>query len=249
MAQPDEEVQEVQEEGKRPYAAASNVLAVLQRAQTRNLPETIDDDFFRLVEIPDVVFGRVRSALRFLDMISANGRPTDKFHSLASATDEEYREHLAAAIREAYRDDFTRIDPAQDTQAQIVSAFRRYQPRSQTSRMVMLFLGLCREAGIPVLDAPRERSMRRSLPANTRSRARPVPSKRDAGRTSPRQSNLAFPQELAGLLNGLPDVTTGWTKDRRDKFLEAFQVVLDFVIPIREIHEMEDSDGDLGGQI
>ena len=36
----------------------------------------------------------------------------------------------------------------------------------------MLFLGLCREAGIPVLDAPRERRMRETRPRTT-SRMRP----------------------------------------------------------------------------
>jgi hypothetical protein len=151
------------EEERRPYAAAANVKEVLKRVRTRNLPEVIDDEFFRLVDIPDVVFGRVRDALRFLDMIGDDGRPTDRLRAVAAATDEEYQTLFASAIREAYRDDFERVDPAQDTQAQIVNAFRRYLPRSQTSRMVMLFLGLCREAGVPVLDAPRDRAMRSTV--------------------------------------------------------------------------------------
>jgi hypothetical protein len=79
---------------------------------------------------------------------------------LAAAPDQEYRAILGGAIREAYREDFERIDPAQDTQAQMNDAFRPYQPRSQTARMVMLFLALCREAGISVLEAPRQRQMK-----------------------------------------------------------------------------------------
>ena len=79
--------------------------------------------------------------------------------ALAAAPEEQYREFLAGAIRSAYETDFARIDPAQDSQKQIIDAFRPYQPRSQTQRMVMLFLALCREAGISVKEAPRERAM------------------------------------------------------------------------------------------
>jgi hypothetical protein len=78
---------------------------------------------------------------------------------MARATEDEYRDLLAGVVREAYASDFARIDPAQDTQSRIMSAFQRYQPRSQTYRMTMLFLGLCRAAGMPVLDAPRDRQM------------------------------------------------------------------------------------------
>lgn len=145
---------------RRPYAAPSNVVSVVQRARTRNLPDKIDEDFLRIVGIPDMVFGRVQEALRFLGLIGESNAPTDTFRSLSAAPDEEYKAILTGAIRNAYADDFARIDPGQDAQAQIVDAFRPYEPRSQTARMVMLFLGLCREADMSVLDAPRQRHMK-----------------------------------------------------------------------------------------
>ncbi len=145
---------------RRPYAASSNVRAVLQRTRTRNLPDKIDDDFLQLADISPVVFGRVREALRFLGMIDKNGQRTAKLEAIAASTDEDYKTLLESAVRDAYSDDFERVNPSEDSQGKIVSAFRRYEPRSQTARMVMLFLGLCREAGITVLDAPRERSMK-----------------------------------------------------------------------------------------
>jgi len=151
------------EEGRRPYAAPSNVVAVLQRVRSRNLPETVDDDFLRLAEVPDAAFGRVKEALRFLGFIHEDGRPTDLLAALAKSPDEDYRQLLESAVRESYAPDLARIDPAADTQAKIVDAFRLYEPRSQTGRMVMFLLGLCREAGIPVLDAPRERKMQGAL--------------------------------------------------------------------------------------
>lgn len=144
----------------RPYAAPSNVIAVIDRAKTRNLPETINNEFLRIAGVPEAVFGRVLQALRFLNLVHEDGRPTEILEALAGSQEAQYRELLEKAIREAYRTEFNVIDPGQDQQPRILDAFRPYQPRSQTSRMVMLFLGLCREAGIPVLDVPRERRMK-----------------------------------------------------------------------------------------
>jgi hypothetical protein len=144
---------------KRPYAATANVTGVIQRTRTRNLPEKVDSDFIRLAGVPEAVIHRVASALKFLGLVTEDDKPTDTLRALAAAPDEQYRELLAGAVRNAYEVDFARIDPAQDSQRQIIDAFRPYQPRSQTNRMVMLFLGLCREAGMEVKDAPRERPM------------------------------------------------------------------------------------------
>lgn len=143
----------------RPYAASANVTGTIQRTRTRNLPEKVDSDFIRLAGVPEAVIYRVSSALKFLGLVTDDDKPTDTLRALAAAPDEQYREILAGAVRKAYEVDFARIDPAQDSQKQIIDAFRPYQPRSQTHRMVMLFLGLCREAGIEVKDAPRERQM------------------------------------------------------------------------------------------
>jgi Family of unknown function (DUF5343) len=148
-----------QDEKRRPYAAAANVVSILNRVRTRNLRGKIDGDFYRLAGIPDQVSGRVTQALTFLGLIDEEGTPTTTLAAMAEAPEAEFKELLAASIREAYAEDFVKIDPAQDSQGQIIDAFRKYEPRSQTARMVMLFLGLAREAGIPVKDAPRDRKM------------------------------------------------------------------------------------------
>jgi len=148
----------------RPYAAPANVIAVLNRIRTRNLPETINSDLLRVAGVPENSLYRVMQALQFLNLIHEDGDPTDTMIALAGSTDAQYRELLGKVVREAYRSEFSVIDPSQDPQPRIIDAFRPYQPRSQTSRMVMLFQGLCREAGMPVFDAPRERRMREPQP-------------------------------------------------------------------------------------
>jgi hypothetical protein len=190
---------------QRPYAAPANVIAVLKRARSRNLPERIDVDFLRLAEVPEASYRRVTVALRFLRLIDEGRRPTDTLKALAAARDEEYVNLLSAVIRDAYKEDFNRIDPAEDTNAKIVAAFQPYQPRSQTDRMVMLFLGLCREAGIPVSEAPRERKMKGTSgpratrsPSRTAERAAPAPA-------TPRRGVTPPPPDPAGLLFGVTD--------------------------------------------
>ena len=192
---------------QRPYAPPANVIAVLKRARSRNLPERIDSDFLRLAEVPEPSHRRVTVALRFLGLIDEGGRPTDTLRALAATPEEEYRDLLSTAIRNAYKEDFDRgIDPAEDTHAKIVDAFKPYQPRSQTDRMVMLFLGLCREAGIPVMEAPRERKMKGTSggprPARSSSRSTERASAAPAG---PRRDAMPPPPAPAGLLFGVTD--------------------------------------------
>ncbi|MGI8872028.1 MAG: DUF5343 domain-containing protein [Candidatus Limnocylindria bacterium] len=175
-----------EEDQRRPYAAAANVLAVLDRARRVNLPERINADFFGLVGIPEVSRGRVTEALRFLGITDEDGRPTDLLRSYARAPDDETRDLLAAIVRDAYAEDFARLDPATDPQSRIIAAFRRYQPRSQSPRMVMLFLGLSRAAGLPVLDAPRERSMQQAIRPAARAPGTARPRIPDPNVTGPR---------------------------------------------------------------
>ncbi len=159
---------------RRPYAAAANVIGVLDRIKKVNLPDTIDPDFLRVTRVPEQSLGRTLEALRFLGFVEPNGKPTDTLRSMAGATDDDFHELLAGSIRAAYASDFARVNPAVDTQVQIASQFRRYQPRSQTTRMVMLFLALNKAAGLPVVDAPRQRAMNPSAAGpRTTNRGRP----------------------------------------------------------------------------
>ncbi|MGC2190896.1 MAG: DUF5343 domain-containing protein [Candidatus Dormiibacterota bacterium] len=195
---------QIEDQSKRPYAAAANVLAVLNRARTRNLPDTINGEFYRLCGIGEAVHGRVAQALTFLGLIDGNGAPQNTLRAMTEAPEAEFKDLLATAIREAYAAEFDRVDPAQDSQATVADAFRRYAPKSQIDRMVMLFLGLCREAGIPVKDVPRDRKMT-STPATRKA----APGQRTEARKASSTPPAPPVQESVGGLYGFSEADLG----------------------------------------
>ena len=221
----------------RPYAPPSNLTDVLGRLRSRNVPEKANMEYLRDVGVSEGTLARVFSALRFLDLVETDGTPSPKLRSMAVSTDEEYRSSLAAIIREKYADVFASLDPAQDPQDRFINYFRRYTPGSQRDRMVIFFLGLCREAGIPTLDAPRQRTsqvgsrpraMKTTLLAAGKAA---IPSRtsqaRQRGETTLERGSL--PPALEMLIRSLPPLGTPFPEDRREQWLAMAKVTLEFV--------------------
>lgn len=224
----------------RPYAPPSNVIAVLHRLRSRNLPERVDDDYLRDANIPDGSISRTLFALRFLGLLDGE-MPAESLRQIAVSTDEEYQSILADAVRQAYKDVFNIIDPREDGQPKIVNVFRRFTPASQRERMVMFFLGMCREAGIPTLDAPRQRSAgaisdgklmrtgKAQRGSSPRSPSVPVPSSRNSSGPG-LDSNQQRPHPaLQMLINALPAPGHKMPDERIDQWLEMARAALTFV--------------------
>ncbi len=229
------------QDNNRPYPPTSNVIGVLHRLRSRNLPERIDIDYLRDAGIPEGSIHRVAFALRFLGLIK-NDMPTSALRTISTSTDEEYRDILSNLVREAYREVFEIVDPAEDSPERIVNVFRRYAPASQRQRMVMFFLGMCREAGIPTLDAPRQRAtndtstpkmvkakVSRSTSSTTRSKgSSPFRS------LSPGDEVSGIPPALAMLVRSLPSEGTPMTMARRNQWLNMAGAALAFLYPEEE---------------
>lgn len=228
-------------ETNRPYPPPSNVIAVLNRLRSRNLSERIDADYLRDAGVPEGTIHRVSFALRFLGLVE-NDAPTKALRSITTSTDEEYRDILAGLIRDAYRELFEIVDPAQDSADRIVNVFRRYTPASQRERMVNFFLGMCREAGIPTLDAPRQRTSGVSTGAG-RPRPRSASSaapKADASAGPARagdgadRGGVALPPALELLVRSLPPEGAAMSAGRRDQWVQMAKATLAFVYPEEE---------------
>ena len=177
--------------------------------------------------VSDSLVPRTTRALQSLEIIDESGEPTETLSRLAQAPESDYQDLFGEWIRRVYSDVFAFADPATDNPEAIRDAFRSYEPRAQQSRMVALFMRLCREGGLLGEDQERPpRTISRPTSSKPRQRAK--------ARTSKQKSDLDIPSPLAGLLHSLPDEGQAWTKIDREKFMTTFGAVLDFCFPIQE---------------
>lgn len=230
-------VTQAQAEGtNRPYTPPSNLISVLERVRSRNLPERIDLEYLRDLGIPEGTVHRTLFALRFLKLVEESGELSETLKAIGRSTDEEYRAILSGLVRDAYSEVFNVVDPAENSQREILNVFRRYNPASQRQRMVIFFLGMCREAGIPTLDVPRQRAMGR--PGGTAEAPTPrtrtgKASLRGVGTLRARGSVQSPDIEpaLEGLIRSLPPAGTPLSHERRDQWLTMAKATLAFVYP------------------
>jgi hypothetical protein len=145
-----------------------------------------------------------------------------------TSPDEEYSTILSGLVREAYGEVFDVINPAEDSQDRIVNVFRRYTPASQRNRMVIFFLGMCREAGIPTLDVPRQRGMAEARPGRLGTTP-PRSPRRPSG--APSRSMGGIPPALELLVRSLPPDGSPLSAKRRERWLKMAEATLDFVYP------------------
>jgi len=230
----------------RPYAAPSNVIDVLKRLRSRNLPDRVDGEYLRAAGVPDGSNYRVVFALKFLGLVE-NDIPTSELRAIATSTDEEYRTILKRLIQTAYRDVFEVVDPAEDGADKIANVFKRYTPASQRDRMVVFFLGMCREAGIPTLDPPRQRTSG-VAPGERRSGTR-VRSKAQSPAPSPAASIasrsdavlVGLHPALEMLVRSLPQPGTPMPTQKRAQWIEMATAALAFIYPEEEAESDDES--------
>lgn len=220
----------------RPYPPPSNVVSLLHRLRSRNLPDRVDAEYLRDAGISDSLINRSLFALRFLGLIEPNDFPTAALRAIATSTDEEYREILAKLIREAYAEVFASVDPAEDPPDRIVNVFRRYSPASQRERMVSFFLSMCREAGIPTLEISRQRtgSVARAGSSKTRKSTGKVaksPTKSLMGSDEGISPIAGVPAHLELLIRALPPAGQSMSAARRTQWLKMAEGVLAFTYP------------------
>ncbi|MDP9313225.1 MAG: DUF5343 domain-containing protein [Chloroflexota bacterium] len=251
----------------RPYAPSSNVIAVLQRLRSRKLPERIDGEYLRSAGVSEGTVGRTLFALSFLHLIEESGAPTAALRQIATSTDEEYQAILAGIIRDVYRDVFEVLDPREDSQDRILNFFRRYTPASQRQRMVIFFLGLCREAGIATMDVPRNRpssagsSSKGNGAKGTSAKVSAAKSSKPIGRAPSRavgspasveertRGGMNIPPALELLVRSLPAEGKPFPAARREQWLQMASATLAFVYPEDDEGEDEAEPEDIGSDV
>lgn len=226
--------------GTAPYAPPATVLQVINAFRDRGLSTPITLDVLMRASVSESLAPRTLASLKGLELLDNEGNPTAELEGLRRATSDEFRQRLAALVRNVYAEVFKFADPATDPPHKIIDAFRAYDPAAQRARMVALFMGLSQAAGLAPEKKPQATSTNgaatpRKKPSATAVKRTVSPAAAARGLAAwPEIGAGAIPPALAGLLASLPAVDEGWSKIQRDKWVQTFEMVLDFAIPIRE---------------
>jgi hypothetical protein len=148
-------------------------------------------------------------------------------------SEEEAATVLLDAIRRAYEWVFVSgVDPETDDRRRVEVAFRNREPSGQWGRMVTLFLGLCAEAGLIVLDTPTKRPGRTETkirPARKVVAPRAIQSNHNppTAATAPQlHGHHKVDPALNGLLSRFADIET---VEDLDRWYAALKTVFEFV--------------------
>jgi hypothetical protein len=242
-------------DGPAPYTTTPAFMEVIDAFRHRSPRTPVTVEGLQMLAIPETIAPRTLQSLKLLDLLDEGGEPTDALLGLKEASTDEFPTRLAEVIRAAYAELFAYGDPTNDPPERIVDLFRRYNPASMRPRMVRLFYGLCKEAGmigaIPAIpNAPtassagtRTRAPRASGAAVTLSRGNgggstldPPPPKPDPPKPIlPKGTEL--PQQLhpalVGLLRLIPAEGESWkSRERYDTFKAAWDATLAATNPI-----------------
>lgn len=155
-----------------PYAPTAVVLSLIERYRQKGLPTPITQETLARAGVGDSLTSRTLYALKVLDLIDAEGRPTPVLEGLRLAKETEYAARMAEWLRCAYADALEYVDPATSGPADVRDAFRSYTPIGQQDRMVNLFLGLFQAAGVmPEGKKVQARSAPKSGESNRRTKS------------------------------------------------------------------------------
>jgi hypothetical protein len=222
-------------DGQAPYAPPATVLSIVGGYRNRGLQTPFTLDVLTRAGVSESLGPRTLQALKLLDLVDADGEPTEALNDLAKAPQAEFAERLATILHNVYQDVFKFVNLNEDDYQRVRDAFRHYTPRGQQERMVTLFLHLCHEAGLTdeILKPPR--SVKASKPASDQSRSQPrkkakapaasqdapSPPKVEAEfAPSPAPSSGQHPL-IRGLIQSLPESGSEWPQRARTAWVKA----------------------------
>ena len=134
---------------KAPYISAAALSQFFDHIRYVSTPKKVDAGLLRDYGVSEGNVFALMSALKFLGVIDNEGSPTPAYNSL-QVMGEEFISNLQEVVNTAYADLFARLDVSRDSREHIRNYFSRNYGASQSNKATILFLDLCREAGIPV---------------------------------------------------------------------------------------------------
>ena len=134
-----------------PYVSAATLSSFFDHVRWVSTPKKVDAGLLLDYGMPKGNVGALVSALKFLGLVQDNGTSTPAFNMIQTGG-EEFRANLEEIVRRAYADVFSRLDPSRDSREKIRNYFARNYSPAISNKATILFLDLCKEAGIPVAE-------------------------------------------------------------------------------------------------
>ena len=134
---------------KAPYISAAALSQFFDHIRYVSTPKKVDAGLLRDYGVSEGNVFALMSTLKFLGVIDNEGSPTPAYNSL-QVMGEEFVSNLREVVNTAYADLFARLDVSRDSREHIRNYFSRNYGASQSNKATILFLDLCKEAGIPV---------------------------------------------------------------------------------------------------
>jgi hypothetical protein len=217
-----------------PYAPASAILDIVNRYRARGLPSPIGAEVLSRAGVTDSLISRTLQALKTLDLIDDDERPTATLEGLRLAPEADFKERLTQWLNASYADILKSVDPATANETSLRDAFRAYNPVGQQNRMTTLFSGLYAAAGIGPEKSANARAPRQTgkPPANTNG-ANSAPKRRPVTQILPvvaeqsvvhphdhKPNAVEFEREL---LAKFPPFDPSWPDEIKTQWFAGFQ--------------------------
>lgn len=134
-----------------PYVSASTLSSFFDHVRWVSTPKKVDTGLLQDYGMPKGNIGALVSALKFFGLVEDDGTPTPAFKMIQTGGD-EFRANLDEIVRRAYGDVFSRLDPSRDSREKLRNYFARNYSPAVSRKATILFLDLCKEAGISVAE-------------------------------------------------------------------------------------------------